>query len=79
MIHELKTLPKYFQAVEKGIKTFEIRRNDRNYKCGDVLILKEYSKDVGYTGKEITVKVLYILNEQPFVPPEYVCMSIMEM
>lgn len=78
MVHELKTLPIYYQAVEKGLKTFEIRRNDRNYKCGDLLILKEYDKGNGYTGKEITVKVLYVLSEQPFVPLEYVCMSIME-
>ena len=34
-IHELKTLPEYFDAVFMGKKNFEIRKNDRDYKVGD--------------------------------------------
>ena len=40
-IHELKTDPDTFQAVWDGRKTFEIRFNDRGFKMGDVLWLKE--------------------------------------
>lgn len=40
--HELKTLPVYFDAVKRGDKTFEVRKNDRDFQTGDVLILKEY-------------------------------------
>ena len=29
MIHELKTLPEYFEAVIKGEKLFEVRKFDR--------------------------------------------------
>ena len=39
--HYVKILPEYYIAVEKGIKTFEIRFNDRNYKVGDILHLQE--------------------------------------
>lgn len=60
-IHELKTLPQYFAEQVKGIKQFEVRKNDRNYEIGDVLILKEY--DNGYTGSEISVIVTYILKD----------------
>jgi hypothetical protein len=40
--HELKTWPKYFKAVQKGEKTFELRKNDRDFKKGDILILREF-------------------------------------
>lgn len=38
--HELKTHPPYFEAVERGEKTFEIRRDDRGFQKGDCLILR---------------------------------------
>jgi len=44
MIHHLKTLPEYFQPVIEGRKPFEIRENDRNFKCGDLVILEEFIK-----------------------------------
>lgn len=40
--HKLKTWPTYFQAVRSGKKTFEIRKNDRNYQVNDVLVLEEW-------------------------------------
>jgi hypothetical protein len=42
MKHELKTWTEFFQAVKSGAKTFEIRENDRDYKVGDVLWLREF-------------------------------------
>lgn len=76
MVHELKTLPIFFEEVVYGRKRFEIRKNDRNFKVGDELILKEYDPEKGYTGRKYPCIVLYILDEQPYVPEGYVCMSI---
>lgn len=41
-VHELKTWVAQFKAVVDGRKTFEVRRNDRDYKEGDIVLLREY-------------------------------------
>lgn len=57
--HELKILPKWYEDVESSKKNFEIRRNDRDFKVGDTLVLQEY-KEGSYTGRQITRKIQYI-------------------
>ena len=59
MTHEIKILPKYFGAVMSGAKNFEIRKNDRDYKVGDTLILKEWDRGK-FTGRELERGVGYI-------------------
>jgi hypothetical protein len=71
MQHELKTDPKVFDQVMDGTKTFEIRKNDRGYKVGDELLLRQ-TKHTGqemkdgapleYTGSFWTVPVIGILH-----------------
>ena len=77
-VHELKILPVYFDKVRFGEKRFEIRKDDREYKVGDILRLKEW--DVGYyTGEEIDVAVRYILHDYEFpdgIKPGYCIMAI---
>lgn len=60
MVHELKIWPEYFDAVEAGLKTFEIRQDDRGFKSGDVLSLCEYDPaDDRYTGRMLRRRVTY--------------------
>ena len=59
MTHELKILPQWFADVNSGKKNFEIRRNDRDFKVGDLLCLKEYEKG-RYTGNEVIREIEYI-------------------
>ena len=63
MLHELKTYPKYFQETIEGNKLFEIRKNDRNFQVGDVLLLKEWD-NIKYTGREVGAMVRYILDDK---------------
>lgn len=61
MLHELKTLLPYYNDIRIGNKTFELRKDDRNYKKGDWLRLKEFDNGK-FTGREIDVRVLYVLR-----------------
>lgn len=66
--HELKTWPGYWAAVASGVKTFEIRREDRGFKVGDVLKLNEYTIANGYTGRVLTRRVTYLLDLTEILP-----------
>lgn len=72
-VHKLKIEPVFFEAVELGWKTFEIRKNDRGFQVYDILVLQEY-KNGKYTGKEIKKEVTYITNFNQKL--DYVVMAI---
>lgn len=63
MTHDLKIWPEYFQAVKSGIKPFEVRKDDRTFLEGDVLLLREWNPDTkAYTGRELRRKVTYVFD-----------------
>ena len=64
MIHELKILPEYFEAVDSLHKQFELRKDDRDYKVGDFLLLKEFEEGT-YTGRRAFFQISYILRNGP--------------
>ena len=53
MTHELKTHPGEFQAVLDGIMPFQLRRNDRDFRVGDQLLLREWIPDHQVVGAPI--------------------------
>jgi hypothetical protein len=81
--HDLKCVPPYFDAVCRGDKTFEVRRDDRGFQKGDVLNLREYDRKHGvterehFTGNAEQVLVTYVLTGGQFgVEPGHVVMGI---
>lgn len=64
MTHELKLLTAYFQDVWDNKKRFELRKDDRGYKVGDLLALREFDGEK-YTGAAIVVRVTHILRNCP--------------
>lgn len=88
-IHSLKTWPSEFQAVLDGLKTHEVRNNDRSFSVGDVLHLQEWrpsdpaacdwkaSVAPGlYTGRETLARVTHITCERFGLPPDMAVMLI---
>lgn len=52
-VHFLKAEPASFSRARDGVKTFEIRKDDRHpaYETGDTVVLQEYdAAGSGYTG-----------------------------
>lgn len=60
--HELKIYPKYFEAILDGKKTFEIRKNNRNFHVGDNIVLREFD-NIKYSGREIHATIKYMLDD----------------
>lgn len=62
--HDLKTWPQFFEAILSGVKTFELRKNDRGFRKDDTLRLHEWDPEIGRnTGRVIERKVSYILAD----------------
>lgn len=75
MEHKLKIVSTFYKAILQDKKTFEVRKDDRPFKEGDTLLLQEIS-ELGYTGREMTVDVTYILRDNDYVKDGYCIMSI---
>jgi len=79
--HDLKIWPKNFTEVASGRKKAEVRENDRDFKVGDQLLLREWSPLTNeYTSQSLLVKITHILSLTDFnaVMPGYVVLSIDE-
>lgn len=62
MNHDLKIDEEYFNDVKKGLKKFEIRFNDRNYRVGDTINLFEITRERKYTGRKVSGVITYITD-----------------
>ena len=70
-----ETVGQYTGLTDKnGVKTFEVRKYDRDFRVGDILILKEYNGE--YTGKSVTMRICYALSDPDFVKDGYVILGI---
>ncbi len=66
-VHRIKTWPQHFKEVKFGKKRFELRKNDRDYKTGDVLELQEFiPEEQIYSGELCHATVEYILHGPSF-------------
>lgn len=63
MTHELKCWPEFFAATANGMKTAELRREDRGFAPWDTLRLREWDPATGeYTGRELEATVTHVLR-----------------
>lgn len=65
--HELKIWPEYFDDVQSGEKGFDVRKDDRPFEVGNILLLREFNPNTEeYTGREMAKRIRYILRESEF-------------
>lgn len=87
--HLLKTVDIYWDALESGEKTFEVRKNDRAFQKGDTLRLRRIGHDwitqkmaPSAKGRDVTefdllFTVTYVLQGGQFgIEPTYCVMGI---
>jgi len=63
-VHHLKSWPGYYWAVYGQAKTFEIRKNDRDFRVGHVLELQEWDpiREI-YTGQQLRAEITYMISD----------------
>lgn len=59
-----KILPEYFELVRKGIKNFELRKDEDDIQPNDILVLDEWDGEK-YTGRYLAKDVIYVLRDVP--------------
>lgn len=75
--HALKTWPEAYDAIEAGLKGWELRKKDRDYRVGDFLLLRRWSLESGYDGSQRVERVVWILDGGQFgLPRDYCIMSL---
>jgi uncharacterized protein DUF3850 len=76
-VHELKCIQPYFRDMWHGHKTFDIRKNDRNFQLGDILHLREYYPPTeneiwfGFATEKCIIKTRLEEPEIEIVPERY--------
>ena len=69
-LHELKIKNEYLVEVVMGRKTFELRKNDRDYQVGDLIRFIDIKQDSKggldiYIDEDTLYKITYILKDVP--------------
>lgn len=80
-VHQLKAHPDPFEAMWQGDKPYDIRKNDRDFKRGDVTVQREVTPasvdsdpaDVVYTGREIRARITYMSAGGTWGLPDHIC------
>jgi len=77
-IHKLKTVNPYFNDIWNRIKNFDVRQNDRNFKIGEYLLLREYDPNTlnKYLFRELLCRIFYIFKDSKFLKKGFIIMGI---
>lgn len=76
-VHDVKLGATFFDDVKTGRKTFELRKNDREYKEGDTIVMHE-CKDGTTTGRTIEKKIVYMLEDFTGLEDDYCILGLGE-
>ena len=77
--HHLKCWPFPFEDMKAGRKPFEYRKNDRDYRVDDILLLEKFEPNDGrFMGEFLYRRVIYVLPGGTFGVPEGYCVMGVE-
>ena len=63
--HDVKSWPNFFASIIDGSRTHELRRNDRDYQVGDLMVLREFDPIGGrHTGRSATVEITSMTSQE---------------
>ncbi len=69
--HHLKCDPAPYVQVAQGLKTYEIRKFDRDYVVGDYLVLAEFDRQTRqYSGQKVRAKIVAMTPPGNYDMPE---------
>jgi hypothetical protein len=71
----VKIKQEYFDLIIQGVKTFEIRLNDRDYQADDRIIMSVY-EDGMFTGDWVACFIPYVFYNPDYCKEGYVIMSL---
>lgn len=63
-VHDLKVQTQFWADLEELRTTAQLRQDDRQYRVGDVLNLREFNSSYGFTGKSTQRRVTHILRHE---------------
>lgn len=72
--NNIKIQSEYFEAVLRGEKRAEWRKNDRDYKEGDIYTLNEVGADRRLTGRSVQIRITHVVYGGKFEMPKDYCM-----
>lgn len=85
MRHVVKSWKSLYKYIESGVRTSDIRKNDRRYAVGDIMELNEFDPvTFTYTGRKMEVEITFVqMNKsnpcaisEEALHPDYVVLSI---
>lgn len=85
VVHEVKAWPQQFKQIKDNERTFDPRKNDRNFQTGDVMIVNEFEPDSGsdfdhptgrFTGDKTRRRINRVFENLPGLRPGYVVLAL---
>lgn len=79
--HTLKEWPDHFKELVLSERDFEMRRDDRGYKTGDFVVIREYvpiGESGHFTGRQVQRQIerVYHPDDLPGIMPGFVALQL---
>jgi ParB family chromosome partitioning protein len=76
-LHVLKTVDPFYSDIVSGAKRFEVRKNDRDFQAGDLLLLVHYDphREI-MLDSYVKFRIDYVLTDYPGIEKGYCIMSL---